>query len=310
MKSSSSGQPVPTVLKLREWGKQFGGLVRSRAPWVKRDYSGLEFDLEKYRGAARTYGGFELSEAVAFEIGCGQRPYRLFYAIAEGIDAYAVDLDKVTMDMSLTEFLSSLRNNGLERSFKTLLRNVLFDGADNKAFKAFLSARRTKRFEWPMDRIQQGSAAEEDCWPKKKVDFVFSEDVFEHIPPDVLPAVCEQMRLRMTPRGIAWVKPLVFTGIQGGHSVDWYNVNESKSRDCPPWDHLRGRKFPANTYLNQLRRSDYRLLFSKWFDILEERVVQPDLGRNFMTQEIRAELAEFSDEDLFSNGVAFVLRPK
>lgn len=310
MKSSSSGQEVPVILKIREWTKQFGVLLGSRAPWVQRDYSGLELDLENYKTAARFYGGFELSEAVTFEIGCGQRPYRLFLLVAEGINAHAVDLDKVTMGMSLSEFIGSLSSNGLERSVKTLLRSVLFDGADNRAFRKFLSERRASPFEWPIDRIKHGSAAEANCWPSDQVDFVYSEDVFEHIPPQILPAVCEQMSMRMSRRGIAWVKPLVFTGIQGGHAVDWYTVDEGRVRDCQPWDHLRQRKFPANTYLNQLRRADYRLLFSEWFDILEERVVQPDLGRNFMTPEIREELSEYTDEDLFSNGVVFVLKPK
>jgi len=69
-------------------------------------------------------------------------------------------------------------------------------------------------------------------------------------------------------------------------------------------------RHPANTYLNKLSLADYRKLFSRHFDILQETCVRPNLGSQFMTPEIRLELNQYPDEELFSNAVIFLLRPR
>jgi hypothetical protein len=73
---------------------------------------------------------------------------------------------------------------------------------------------------------------------------------------------------------------------------------------------LRDDSFPANTYLNRLTLADFRQKFRMHFDILEERTMLPDLGREFLTDEVRRELASYPDEELFSNNVLFVLRKR
>jgi hypothetical protein len=77
-----------------------------------------------------------------------------------------------------------------------------------------------------------------------------------------------------------------------------------------PWDHLRQRRFKPNTYLNELTRAEYRDLFGVRFDILKERVTQPDLGREYLDARAQAELADWPKEELFSNQTLFVLRPR
>jgi len=116
----------------------------------------------------------------------------------------------------------------------------------------------------------------------------------------------------MAPDGVAYVKPLVYTGICGGHHVEWYphTFNRPMNRLTEPWEHLRKNRHPANTYLNKFSLASYRKLFSMHFDILEETCAKPNLGSQFMTPEIRLELSHYSDEELFSNGVIFLLRPR
>ncbi len=75
------------------------------------------------------------------------------------------------------------------------------------------------------------------------------------------------------------------------------------------WEHLRKKRHAANTYLNGMSLAGYRALFSRYFQILEETVAIPGLGAQFMTPAIREELKDYADEELFSNGVIFVLRP-
>ena len=51
------------------------------------------------------------------------------------------------------------------------------------------------------------------------LDLIFSEDVFEHIPGDA-GAVTERIA-GGAPGGMALIRPNVFTGITGGHVVEW-----------------------------------------------------------------------------------------
>jgi hypothetical protein len=70
-------------------------------------------------------------------------------------------------------------------------------------------------------------------------------------------------------------------GITGGHLIEWsrWALRQPPSeRHSEPWEHLRERRFNPTTYLNELTRAEYRELFGA-FEILEERVTQPALGR-------------------------------
>ncbi len=161
-----------------------------------------------------------------------------------------------------------------------------------------------------MFRMTTGSAADLAAWPTEPVDFIYSEDVFEHIPHEDLTAICVLITDHLSDRGIAMIRPNVFTGIKGGHNIEYHNLDANRRRTCPPWDHLRDYTYPANTYLNKLGRADYRALFQERFTILDESVRDPDLGRAFLTPEIRQELADYPDDELFSNHVRFVLKPR
>lgn len=81
-------------------------------------------------------------------------------------------------------------------------------------------------------------------------------------------------------------------------------------RRTEPWEHLRRGRFPANTYLNRLARRDYVDIFAEYFWILEDEVMKPRLGAQFMNNKIRSELSGYDDYELFSNSVRFVLEPK
>lgn len=160
-------------------------------------------------------------------------------------------------------------------------------------------------------RFLVGDAASYD-YGKELIDLVYSEDVFEHIPPDGLEKLVPRIASQLSPRGIALITPNIFTGITGGHLIEWYphKVKQEIARKSEPWEHLRKRRYTADTYLNRLPRSAYRELFGRYFEILEEKVMEPELGRCWLTPEAKAELADWEDEELFSNRVRFVLRSK
>ena len=105
----------------------------------------------------------------------------------------------------------------------------------------------------------------------------------------------------------------MFTGITGGHALGWTRhsfTTAGRARTVEPWDHLRERRHRPNTYLNELTRAEYRSLFSSEFEILEEEVSLPDLGREFLHGPVARELESWPEEELFSNQVRMVLRAR
>jgi trans-aconitate methyltransferase len=164
----------------------------------------------------------------------------------------------------------------------------------------------------PIDvrRFQVGDAA--DFEPTRRYDLVFSEDVFEHIPRESLSVLVPKMARWLRPGGLALIRPNVYTGITGGHALDWSRQSfiQPSRRTVEPWDHLRGGHHRPNTYLNQLTRQEYRDIFSTAFTILDEEVALPGLGREFLTGSVARELDGWSDDELFSNQVRMVLRPR
>lgn len=310
LKSASSGQAVPLGRKIDEAARQFFKLAQQRNPFRTRTYPNLERDLIEYRAVTEQFGDAALEQSQIFEIGCGQRPYRLFYLIAHGLTAQAIDMDRVVFRMGAVDIRDSWAENGAERTLKTLARYYFFDLSENRKFKFLLSDISGAPFEWPVNAITRGDATDPGNWPDEKMNFIYSEDVFEHIPQETLPRLCAQMAAHLTPDGVALIRPMIFTGIQGGHNVEYYNLDPATKRNCPPWDHLRGHRFPANTFLNRMTLADYRTLFSEHFEIIEETVRDPDRGRPFLTPEIRQELSDWPDEELFSNHVGFILKPR
>lgn len=194
--------------------------MRTRSPFRTRSFDRYDRDLEEYREMARKFGGFELDRKRIYEIGCGQRPYRLFWLRAYGLNATAIDMDKVVFRLRLADIVDSFRLNGFERTLKTVIRYLLFDLAENKKFRRKLSNIQGSRFDWPLHIITQGDATDPAAWPVDEIDFIYSEDVFEHVPAEVLPELCAQVAASLSDIGIALIRPMIFTGIQGGHNVE------------------------------------------------------------------------------------------
>jgi hypothetical protein len=155
------------------------------------------------------------------------------------------------------------------------------------------------------------SDAAEIALPDASLDLVISEEVFQSVEMSSLERIVPAMAQWLRPGGLALVRPNVFTGITGGVLQEWSRwsiANPPRNRRSEPWEHLRGNRVKPNTHVNGLTRADYRELFGKHFELIEERVKQPDLGREYFTSEVAAELAAWPEEELFSNCTLFVLR--
>lgn len=266
--------------------------------------------LDDYRRTYERITAGDFAKARVFEIGFGARPLRLIALTSMGIDVRGIDLDMPMLQFSARDLGRIARQNGLERALKTGVRALLFDGRERRDLETALN-RRGYKLRIDPTRFLVGDVAE--CGADSaSVDMVYSNNVFEHIPPGNLERVIDRFAKILCPQGIAVITPDIFTGICGGHLLEWYNAASDQNArvKSEPWEHLRKQRYIANTYLNRLTRSDYRQLFNRRFEILEERVIVPNLGRDWLTPEIRAELGQWDDEELFSNRVRFVLRPK
>ena len=307
--SPSVARGLPLKRKLDE-GLQLFKLYRREAR-AGVNLEGLFDEIEEYDSLLQALSGVRLDEAVVFEIGFGARPHRQIALQSMGIDVRGVDVEAPVVPGRPSQFVSMLRRNGVERATKSIVRHALFDRGEQRALERALRQRGLARRLDPA-RLIVADARVVDVEPGS-LDLVISEDVFEHLQRDALEQVVASMARWLRPTGIALIRPNVFTGITGGHLIEWSRRalrQPPPERQSEPWEHLRQRRFEPNTYLNELTRADYRTLLGAHFEIVEERVTQPDLGREHLDARARAELADWPEDELFSNQTLFVLRPR
>ena len=247
------------------------------------------------------------------EIGFGQRPARLIWATGLFGSVSGIDLDRPVLSFSWRAALDVIRTNGLLRGVKTGCRSLLFDKRYYGALREYFE----KRFGYLPDvsdnLFEVGDAAQTSTWgARPPVDLIYSEGVFEHIPPDDIQAISRTMAKMLQPHGLALITVNVFTGITGGHIPEWYgnNVNNGTSKQTRPWGHLRGDPLTADTYLNQLQLSDYEKIFEHSFEIVDRQKYNYGIGGPFLTPLVEAELSDYSRDELLTDYVRFVLRPR
>jgi Methyltransferase domain len=309
MRSSSSLSDVSLFGKLSEGIGLASMHLRARHAV---DLAGLDACFREYDETLTRNGRGPLLESNVLEIGYGARPFRLVWLHNLGVQVSGVDLDLPLLRFSLNSLVHLVRQNGPERALKSAIRYFISDVHQWRQIAKEIRSR-GRSFTIPDDRLSVLDAASEKFWQRAgSFDFVYSEDVFEHIPKNDLRELVRRMACALFPNGLALIRPMVFTGICGGHHLEWYphKLGQRMARRTEPWEHLRRKRFPANTYLNQLSRKDYIELFAEHFWILEDTAMKPRLGEQFMNERVSAELPEYDDYELFSNSVRFVLEPK
>ncbi|QMW03978.1 methyltransferase domain-containing protein [Spirosoma foliorum] len=308
MKSASSIHDIDFVSKVSYLYKLFlmrvkGGQSYNLIPWEDiREYESI---LVKYCPTKQ-----RLVEHQVLEIGYGARPWRLLSMASLGVDIKGIDLDRPVYGLNLKRLGEALKYNGFERFIKSLVRCFLFDTRDLNYLKKELSYL-NKKLTIDQSRMLIGNAAERRHFQDDSFTFVFSEDVFEHIPSADLPKVLSNIKNWLKNGGIFVVRPNVWTGISGGHDPDYYpnDIILEKAPHSKAWLHLLDPNFKVNTYLNRLRLQDYIELFSKEFEILEIKHKHDRLGEKYLTPDLFKRLSStYSREELLTNQISFVLR--
>lgn len=237
----------------------------------------------------------------ALDVGCGLLQWQTIMLHSVGAKVTGVDMEYVRSDRMPDKYWNILRTNGAERAAKTAYWDYIFRGRYLKALQNgspfTLDARKLDLRQHTAERLPFGD---------NEFDLVASHEVFEHIA-DVRSAVQEIKRV-LKPGGIAYITLHLFTSVSGGHHMDWKFPDEQPSTRVPPWDHLRQKQFPEHpSWLNELRERDYRPIFESELEILcwEASIYE---GRGLLTPEIKAELSDYSEDELVKKGLIIVVR--
>lgn len=308
--AAPSTSNVGPIQKTREW---LGYLINHRRRQGERDGLGYLADIDEYDALLEAHRGRDLRGAQVLEVGFGTRASRLAVLSAAGAAPIGVDMEVPLLDFKPATLRRIQRENGTERLAKSVARYLLFDRTARRRLRLAL-AQKYSGTTLEYGRIEVCDAAALKL-PDGSLDLVVSEDVFEHMTPESIARTLAGIRRWLKPGALALIRPNVFTGISGGHLAEWsvesVRDRPEEPRRSAPWEHLRGRHFEPNTFLNELTLADYRRAFADGgFKILEERCRYPQLGASLLTPAVREELSEWPDEELLSNQTMFVLRPQ
>lgn len=145
-------------------------------------------------------------------------------------------------------------------------------------------------------------------FPDRTFDAVISFSTFEHVL-DV-PKALKELKRVLKDDGLALIGIHLFPSLSGGHYPEWSDVSSCIPEDVQPWDHLRNP--PAYTIksevLNTHRESEYLEMFQEEFEILEKLQDYEPGGRDLLTENIRKELVDYSEEELFKRVIVLVIK--
>jgi len=263
---------------------------RGSAAAAERAYR--SFALRKQ--TVEEYVGRDVRGLRILEVGCGQRFAQALLFHSWGARITGIDLDPVEPRLTLRGLLALGRRSGVRRLLKTFVRRVVFDRRFYRALAA--AAGRPLNFDGlDLRRMDVSSLV----FRADQFDYVFSASVFEHVA-DVAGGAREIARV-LKPGGLADIKVHLFPSLSGGH-----NLMGRQGAGVPPWDHLRENRFPCSLYLNRLREPQYVDAFRRHLEIL--RVESEYEGRESLTDALRAELADYTEEELLKSYIRLLMR--
>ena len=237
------------------------------------------------------------------EVGCGKSFWLTLLLHSHGARATGIDTQNVEPGFGFARFREIWRHNGAERALRTAVWSLIFARPYYRALARTIG--RPLRF----DGIDvQRTAPDRLEFADDTFDLVVSHEVFEHIA-DV-DAVARELRRVMKPGARTYIYVHNYTSVSGGHHIAWKHVDAKPSRKVPPWDHLRAKRFPfVPSWLNAMREHDYRPIMERYFEILDWFPTREE-GRALLTPEIRAQLAEYSEQELLRQGFVIVATPR
>lgn len=251
-------------------------------------------ELEHSQAEMKRALGGRLQDKDILIIGPGQQLIEMsFFARYNRVTG--IDLDVIPQHLSVREYLTMFRDNGSIRTLKTMGRKAM--GYD-RALRREVERQGLTVDDDPTIVAMDAAAM---TFPDGSFDCVFSHSCFEHLsePGDVIRQVARVLR----PGGLAHVDAHLYTSDSGCHDV---RIMGGRRESIPPWPHLRPQYrhlVQPNSYLNEIRLSQWRELFSQhWpgvtFQLRPER--DPAIENALAPLRADGELKEYENEELLS----------
>lgn len=237
--------------------------------------------------------GLELNGLDILDVGPGQfLSHMTYFSLRNRV--VGIDLDVILQGFKPLEYLKMIRTNGVRRAAKTIGRKLL--GVDRKVasdLRYHLKIERSPK----MDVLQMDACSM--SFPLESFDFVYSRAVFHHLPNpgDALEAIVRVLR----PGGACYITLHPYTSPTGCLDPRIFTERQDEVRG---WPHLRRSLQktvdPSNAFLNKVRLSDWRALFSAkmpaaQFILTESREASIDEAKSLKS---RGELLDYSLEEL------------
>jgi SAM-dependent methyltransferase len=280
-----------------------GSRVASYLDIVRYQRRGNERLAQETVHRARMVKGYTDSQISpqVLDLGCGGRAGVVLSLHTLGVSVTGIDYDVIAPRPSLSSWARIVKQNGIERAAKTVGRQLMVDTAYYRRVQQILGT----KLRWDALDVRTMDARKME-FDKDTFSFVFSAAVFEHIA-DIESATAELHRV-MRPGGYAYILTHLFPSLSGGHALDWADPDDAPrlNTSVPPWDHLRKQGYPAHVYLNKLRAEDYLESFGRFFEIQSQEYTTE--GHQLLTPELRAELSDWTEEDLTRRFLIVLLR--
>ena len=244
-----------------------------------------------------------LSGLRVLDVGCGKSCWLTILLHAAGSRVTGIDTEAADPRRTPAKYWKSFRTSGIERTLRTAAWDWLFA----RQYYAALAECAAKSL--PMGQIDSRSMSVTDLhFDDDTFDLIVSHEVFEHI--NDLPAAAAEVRRVLKPDGLTYIYFHNFASVSGGHHIAWKYPDTEPSIVVPPWDHLRENRFPdIPSWVNRKRVVDYRDAFDPYFDVIQWKP-GPTEGKLLLTDEIRQELSDYTEEELLTKGYTIVSRPK
>jgi SAM-dependent methyltransferase len=236
------------------------------------------------------------------EIGPGQGMQRARY-FGLSNEVVGLDLDVIPQGLDVPDYYRMLRRNGLGRLLKTVGRKLVVGQAQTRAWHQAIGVTRTTP-----PRMINGDICQRG--PERAAfDVVMSWSVFEHLPDPR--AALRNVIQALRPGGIFYLSLHLFTSHNGHHDIRAFTGRED---DLPLWGHLRPARrhlLRPSAYLNEWRLSQWRQLFQSEAPGSREFLEPPAQSSPYAAQlhgDLRAELRDYSDEELLTVDAIYVWR--
>lgn len=277
------------------------GLYASMLVYALRNTPDFAVEHSRFYRSFRDFYG-EVTGRRILDFGCGKTFWLSLLLASDGADAIGADTEVTQIARSWSKYRQLLGSNGLERTLRTAAWDLAFA---NRYYRCL-----EREFGKPLrfDKLQLAHIVNNKLpLQDRSLDVIISHEVLEHV--DDLEAAFAEMRRTLKPDGIAYLYVHHFTSLSGGHHIAWKHPDTAPSRKVAPWDQLRARRHTEiPSWLNRARAADYRRLLEREFRIQEWRWL-PKEGEALLTPDIRAELADYSEQELLHKGFIVIARP-